>query len=102
MKHESENPRQAPRGERRRARWLLTSAAVLLAALSAGCRHNSSRAENKSGRCPESQNLWCLTDVECSMDRDRGCQVCQCEQGFIGQERERQPSTLPPDRRPGG
>jgi hypothetical protein len=102
MKQQSAPPRRAPRAGRRGGRWLLASAAVLLATLAAGCRHNTQRAEAKSGRCPESQNLWCMTEVECSTDRDRGCQVCQCAQGFIGQEEERLPSNLPPDRRPAG
>jgi hypothetical protein len=41
----------------------------------AGCATTS----NDATVCPEHQNLRCVGRVVCDMDRERGCQVCQCE-----------------------
>ena len=50
--------------------------------------------------CPEYRELRCLTAPECSMDRERGCQVCRCSQAGTGPgTAEPLPSGVAPDRR---
>jgi hypothetical protein len=29
--------------------------------------------------CPEYQDLRCASQVECSMEKERGCRVCECK-----------------------
>jgi hypothetical protein len=41
--------------------------------------------------CPEYRSLRCASAPECSMDRQRGCMVCQCGPG-----RYVPPEALPP------
>jgi hypothetical protein len=78
-----------------RSRLFVGSLALVgvLAALGAGCRtlHESGTV------CPEYRDLRCLTPVECSMDRGRGCQVCACQRLPAAGE---VPSGVPPDQRP--
>jgi hypothetical protein len=31
--------------------------------------------------CPEYRDLRCLSGTQCSMDADRGCRVCRCDDG---------------------
>jgi hypothetical protein len=74
-------------------RWASAVAAV---ALLAGCTHS----QKEVARCPDSKDLFCLTAVECSMDKKRGCEVCQCSKGPGAREEDaRLPSGTPPDRR---
>ncbi|BDG10593.1 hypothetical protein [Anaeromyxobacter paludicola] len=49
--------------------------------------------------CPEYRDLRCLTAPECSLDRTRGCRVCQCRKVDAAPAKEdgRLPSNLPPD-----
>ncbi|MBJ6760334.1 hypothetical protein JGU66_06135 [Myxococcaceae bacterium JPH2] len=62
-----------------------------------GCVHERPR---EVARCPESQDRFCLTAVECSMDKKRGCEVCQCSKGPTAMpEDDRLPSGVPPDQR---
>ncbi len=56
--------------------------------------------------CAEYRDLICATAPECSMDRARGCQVCQCRPpayfgppANFGREGGGLPSGIPPDRR---
>ncbi|MCP3136436.1 hypothetical protein [Pyxidicoccus xibeiensis] len=60
-------------------RWLV--AAVLMTV--AGCSHGSKKDEEKAGdtRCPESRNLTCVAGTDCTVDRERGCETCQCSRG---------------------
>ncbi len=78
-------------------RWLM--AAVVLAAV-AGCRHGG-KAEEKKGdtRCPESRELTCLSGTSCTMDRERGCETCQCSKSdALTPTDHRQPTGMQPDR----
>ncbi len=77
-----------------RVRRLLRPLA-LAAAAAAACAHPRA-AETV---CPEYRNLACMTAPECSMDRARGCQVCQCRPSAAGKEAPLPPSGVPPDRR---
>ena len=70
-------------------RWTLMLIPVLLLA----CGHRSKKGE--AARCPEYQGMVCFPhEPECSMDRTRGCQVCQCP-SIDGPS-----NPIPPDRRP--
>ena len=55
-------------------RWLV--AALLVAA--AGCSHGDKKDKQGDVRCPESRDLTCVTGLSCTMDRERGCEVCRC------------------------
>jgi hypothetical protein len=57
-------------------RTLTVSAMLLLAACAA--QFKESRTV-----CPEYRDLRCATAPDCSMDRDRGCLVCQCSKPGI-------------------
>jgi hypothetical protein len=59
---------------------LAATATCLLLAL--GCSHESSqrRAQREAGLCPEARSLRCIAGKQCSYDRERKCEVCQCEQ----------------------
>jgi hypothetical protein len=48
--------------------------AVLLLALAMACR-----TMPVAGECPESKDLRCLSRKVCTEDRQRGCQVCKCQ-----------------------
>ncbi|GEJ58689.1 hypothetical protein AMYX_34300 [Anaeromyxobacter diazotrophicus] len=52
------------------ARSLLVAAAFLFV----GCAH----FKDAEAVCEDSRGLRCLTAPECSFDRARGCEVCQC------------------------
>ncbi|NVI99306.1 hypothetical protein HV824_14400 [Myxococcus sp. AM009] len=80
-------------------RWLLLG--LLGAATLAGCRHSGER-EEKAGdtRCPESRELTCLGGTNCTMDRERGCQTCQCRsQNVLEPTDYRRPEAMTPERR---
>ena len=64
--------------------------------LSVGCSH---AFRNSTTVCPEYRDLACTSSPECSMDRDRGCQVCQCGTPGPADKAGGLPNTLPPDRR---
>lgn len=49
--------------------------------------------------CPEYRDVRCATAPECSVDRDRGCRVCQCSAAGAEDGREL-PTAVPPDERP--
>jgi hypothetical protein len=58
-------------------RWL--AVAVVAAAALGACRHGTELEEKKGEtRCPESRNLMCIAGKDCSMDRERGCERCEC------------------------
>jgi hypothetical protein len=45
-------------------------------------------------RCPESPRVPCMTRQECSVDRERGCEMCRCSApGDVPLERD---DALPP------
>ena len=67
---------------------------MLVLAMFGGC---ASLAKSKTV-CPEYRDRLCATAPECSMDRERGCQVCQCSPS-TGPERGVLPSGVAPDRR---
>jgi hypothetical protein len=50
-------------------------ASLLLAACAAACA--TPRQAGTGGTCPGSQEL-CLTGLECTFDRARGCELCMC------------------------
>ncbi|MGZ6123348.1 MAG: hypothetical protein ACXWLR_00205 [Myxococcales bacterium] len=50
---------------------------VLLLVLCALCSCATPKGDQTV--CPEYRGLRCATRISCSMDRARGCQVCQCE-----------------------
>lgn len=77
--------------------WLV--AAVVLAAV-AGCSHGAKNEDKKGDtRCPESRNLTCISGKDCTMDRERGCEVCQCSRGdALSPTDQRQPTGLQPER----
>jgi len=58
----------------------MRTAALLAMLLLAACA-----AQFKESRavCPEYRDLRCGTAPECTMDRDRGCLVCQCSKPGI-------------------
>ena len=80
-------------------RWLMlaTVGAVALA----GCRHGSEREEKRGEtRCAESRNLTCVTGVNCTMDRERGCEVCRCSTASgLEPTDNRRPAAMEPERR---
>ena len=65
-------------------------AAVLFALALAACR-----TIPVAGECPEAQDLRCLTKKVCSEDRDRGCQVCQCEAPYLANPSNSPDSAVP-------
>lgn len=67
---------------------------ALAAAFLSGCAQLSASRTV----CPEYRGIRCMTAAECSMDRARGCQVCQCSPSE-GPERGVLPSGIAPDRR---
>lgn len=79
--------------------WML--AVVGAAALSASCRHGAERDEKKGEtRCVESRNLSCVTGVNCTMDHDRGCEVCRCSTASgLEPTDNRRPAAMEPERR---
>jgi hypothetical protein len=57
---------------------------LLIASATLSCAHAKDKA---STRCPESQDQRCLFGQgRCSMDRNRGCEVCACDPGVIPQQ----------------
>ncbi len=74
-------------------------AVAMLTALSA-CSHGR-KNEDKPGetRCPESRNLTCITGTDCTLDRERGCETCQCSKAdALSPTDHRQPTGMQPDR----
>jgi hypothetical protein len=49
--------------------------AAILVALSFGCAHGKS----DETICPEYRGQRCVAGQECTLDKDRGCKVCRCE-----------------------
>jgi hypothetical protein len=75
---------------------------ALLAALlcfAPGCGHESPqrKAQREAGLCPEARSLRCIAGKRCTYDRERKCEVCQCEQ-MLGTPPEppTSPSSGPP------
>ena len=60
----------------------LLSLLGLVLALSACAFHQKDQTV-----CPEFRSIRCVGNVVCSMDRYRGCRVCQCERagGLAGE-----------------
>lgn len=75
----------------RRVLHALPAALLLLAP---GCSHESAekRARREQSLCPEARSLRCIAGKQCSYDRERKCEVCQCEQ-MLGPSNE--PPTSP-------
>jgi hypothetical protein len=69
---------------------------LIASLLSLGCSH---AFKSSTAVCPEYRNLACTSAPECSMDRDRGCQVCQCAPTGFTNQAGVLPSGIPPDRR---
>ncbi|HTT71014.1 MAG TPA: hypothetical protein VMG32_07290 [Anaeromyxobacteraceae bacterium] len=86
------DPSTRPGRARRRPAARQLALGVALAALG-GC----APLRSSETVCPEYRDLRCLTRVECSMDRGRGCEVCRCERLPASGDL---PSGVPPDRRP--
>lgn len=63
--------------------------------LLSGCTH---AFRSSTTVCPEYRDLGCATAPECSMDRTRGCQVCQCAPAGA-MPGTSLPSGVPPDLR---
>jgi hypothetical protein len=58
-------------------RLVRRSRALIFALLALGaCRH----VKNDPAVCPEYRDLRCVAGARCSMDKSRGCKVCQCEE----------------------
>ncbi|MFY1828778.1 hypothetical protein ACN47A_22865 [Myxococcus fulvus] len=78
--------------------WFAT---VSMAVALVGCSHGGQREEKKGDtRCEESRNLSCITGTECSMDRDRGCEVCRCSPAdALTPTDKRRPTAMEPERR---
>jgi hypothetical protein len=75
--------------------------AVVAAAALGACRHNQELEEKKGEtRCPESRNLTCITGLDCSLDRERGCERCECSKAdALTPTDNRIPAgMMPPDR----
>ena len=65
---------------------------LLLLALLAVLFSCASMSSREGGNlCPESASLSCLTEPQCSFDRDRHCRVCICTKGIY--------NPVPPDDR---
>ncbi|WP_342378187.1 hypothetical protein NVS55_02460 [Myxococcus stipitatus] len=81
------------------ARGLLAAATVGVAL--SGCSHGDKRDEKKGDtRCAESRDLTCVTGTECSIDRDRGCEVCRCSPAdALTPTDKRRPEAMDPQRR---
>jgi hypothetical protein len=64
------------------SRLLRRAAPAALLLLALGCSHESEqrRAQREKNLCPEARGLYCLAGKQCSYDRERKCEVCQCEQ----------------------
>jgi hypothetical protein len=74
-------------------RWL--AVAVLVAA--AGCSHGDKKEKQGDVRCPESRDLTCIAGKDCTMDRERGCEVCQCARGdALSPTDQRRPEAMQP------
>ncbi len=81
-------------------RWLML-AFVGATVLAAGCRHGAARDEKQGEtRCAESRSLTCITGVNCTMDRERGCEVCRCSTANgLEPTDNRRPAAMEPERR---
>ena len=73
-------------------RWLV--AAVLVAA--AGCSHGDKKDKQGDVRCPESRDLTCIAGKDCTMDRERGCEVCRCSKVDGSPTDQRRPDAMQP------
>ena len=73
-------------------RYALAPAAALLL-LALGCNHDSPqrKAQREAGLCAEARGIRCIAGKKCSYDRERKCEVCQCEQ-MLGGTHEPPPS----------
>ncbi len=77
-------------------RWLAMAALMALSACSHGSRNEDKKGET---RCPESRNLSCITGTQCSMDRERGCETCQCSKAdALSPTDQRRPEAMQPTR----
>ncbi|MCC6747054.1 MAG: hypothetical protein IT371_05300 [Deltaproteobacteria bacterium] len=72
-------------------RVLLVLSLLGLPLLAAGCASSAAGRRPTAHRCPDHQALRCLTQVQCSYDEGRGCEVCQCAPPDVG------PAQAPPD-----
>ncbi|MFP2912568.1 hypothetical protein ACLESD_47655 [Pyxidicoccus sp. 3LFB2] len=82
-------------GTIRSARWLAVAALTVLSACSHGGKNEDKKGDTL---CPEARELTCLSGKECAMDRERGCETCQCSRGDALTPTDRQPTGMQPDR----
>ena len=61
----------------------------LLLALSVACA-SCATLKNDATVCAEYRDLRCAAGTDCSLDRARGCQVCQCARAFSVQPEPQQ------------
>jgi hypothetical protein len=64
-----------------------------------GCSHESEqqRSRREQSLCPEARSLHCMAGKQCSYDRERKCEVCQCEQALgMPPQPPTSPSSGPP------
>ena len=54
--------------------------------------------------CPEYRDIRCVGGAKCSMNKERGCKVCVCEDMLDGRNNQQNPddTTRPPDVPPPG
>ncbi|QSQ20893.1 hypothetical protein JY651_37580 [Pyxidicoccus parkwayensis] len=76
-------------------RW----AGVLLLAAVSACSHGDKKDKAGDVKCAESRNLTCITGESCSLDRDRGCEVCRCaDADALTPTDNRRPEAMQPTR----
>jgi len=73
--------------------WIARTLLAGCALASAACAHLPADV------CPEYRDLRCLTEPQCSMDRQRGCRVCACSPpAYVPPEQEKPAPAGQPDR----
>ena len=71
---------------------------LLLVAVSA-CSHGDKKDKQGDVRCAESRDLTCITGTDCSLDRERGCEVCRCSDAdALSPTDHRRPEAMQPTR----
>lgn len=83
-------------------RGLMRSAGGLLVAVlvaATGCSHGDKKDKAGDVRCPESRDLSCITGQSCTLDRERGCEVCRCSKADALEPTDnRRPEAMQPTR----
>jgi hypothetical protein len=73
-------------------RALLAALFALAAVAAAGCHK---QVKKDGGVCPDSPEIHCVGDPVCSIDRERGCEMCQCEDLLDGSQLSEPPDSTP-------